>query len=395
MARRSRGSILLRGRTYFIKYSLLGRARMERAGASIADAQRLLTERLAEMDQGVYRLDRVVLFDGFMDRFWTDHVECSGLKPSTRSAYASVIRRHLLPWFGRMRMDRITPGLIQRFVAETLLRPSDATGRMLAPKTFRNTLRILSKIFSCAVDWRVIARSPVQRITLPRVEHREMDFLRPLEVQRLLEAAPNEETRCLFLVAIFTGLRQGELLALEWRHVDVEGRTIRVRQSFSRGEILTPKTRSSMRDVRLGANVAAALAAHKSHVADRSAFVFSNGEGKPLDGPNVAKRIFHPSLQRAGLRRIRWHDLRHSYASLMLNEGCNVKYLSAQMGHASAQITLDRYAHLIPERHDATVDAVDALAAFSSQLGDSRKTAVKTSVTDELRADASSREEVR
>ena len=95
MARRTRGSILRRGRIYYIKYSLAGRARMERAGRSLSDAQRLLTERLAELDQGMYRLDRVVSFDAFMDRFWTDHVECSGLKPSTKSAYASVLRRHL------------------------------------------------------------------------------------------------------------------------------------------------------------------------------------------------------------------------------------------------------------------------------------------------------------
>lgn len=364
MGRRSRGSILLRGRNYFIKYSLLGRARMERAGSSLADAQRLLTERLAELDQGIYRLERVVSFDTFMDRFWTDHVECSGLKPATKSAYASVIRRHLLPWFGTMRMDRITPAIIQRFVAETLLIPSAATGRHLTPKTFRNTVRLLAKIFACAVDWRVIARSPVQRITLPKAQHREMDFLRPAEVRRLIAAAPDEETRCLFLVAVFTGLRQGELLALAWKHVDLDARTIRVRQSFSRGELVVPKTRSSMRDVRLGPNVAAALASHRARVGERSPFVFANREGKPLDPANLVKRLFQPALDRASLRRIRWHDLRHSYASLMLNEGANIKFLSAQMGHASVQITLDRYAHLIPERHDHVVETIDSIVVL-------------------------------
>jgi integrase len=96
-------------------------------------------------------------------------------------------------------------------------------------------------------------------------------------------------------------------------------------------------------------------------------YVFSSAAGTPLDPANLVKRLFEPTLRRAGLRKIRWHDLRHSYASILINEGANLKFVSKQLGHSSISITLDRYSHLMPERHDAIVAHLDKLLSLEDE----------------------------
>jgi integrase len=161
-------------------------------------------------------------------------------------------------------------------------------------------------------------------------------------------------------------LRQGELLALQWGDIDHHRGVIKVRRAFSRGKLQTPKTSHSMREVRVGKNLLRALHEHQLRTGARSEFVFTTRTGAPLDPANLVKRGFEPTLRSAGLRKIRFHDLRHTYASIMINEGANLKFVSKQLGHSSIQITLDRYSHLIPERHDAAVEQFEALLIADS-----------------------------
>ena len=355
-----RGSILKRGKVYYIKYSVSGRQRWERSGTSTTDAKKLLSRRLAEVDQGLVAFERPVTFTEFIERWKRDYLASAQLKPATLASYASVIDRHLIPYFGEIRIDRITTAIVQRFVAEKTTQVS-ARGRQLKPKSIQNSIRVLSKVFNTAVDWQMLVRSPLIRIKLPRVERHEMDFLRAEEVQLLLQHAIDQEARCLFLTAVSTGMRQGELLGLQWGDIDFHRSAIKVRRSLSHGTLQTPKTANSNREVRAGKVLLRTLREHQLMTGGRSEFIFSTRTGTPLDPANLVKRVFEPMLVRAGLRRIRFHDLRHTYASIMINEGANLKFVSKQLGHSSIQITLDRYSHLIPERHDASVEHLESL----------------------------------
>jgi integrase len=360
--KRSRGHIRKRGLKYYIIYSVAGQKREEVGGATAEQAKRLLTQRLYEADRGFVRSARPVKFREFIDTWRRDHVDTQQLKPSTRRGYDSAIERHLIPFFGDHRMDRITSEDVRRFFKQKQEGTSEKTDRRLSNKTLINAMRLLNSIFNFAIVTELLVKNPCKAVKLPRAERREMDFLRPEEVRSFLAAFTNEEMRCLFTTAVMTGMRRGEILALQWDDVDFNGSVIRVRRSVSGGEIQTPKTEKSRRAIQVGGSLLKMLKEHKLRTGGRGLFVFSTKAGSLLDPDNLVKRVFEPTLRAAGIERhIRFHDLRHTYASILINEGANLKFVSEQLGHASIVITLDRYSHLIAERHDDTVSKFEKL----------------------------------
>lgn len=197
-----------------------------------------------------------------------------------------------------------------------------------------------------------------------------MDFLNPEEIRLLLEHSP-EPDKTIFLIAILTGMRKGEVLALQWGDVDWNSDTIYVRRSLRfkmRKNIDTedrrwwfdsPKTKYSTRAIIMSPHLKEALENHRFNQTVEFAqkdkgkkplnadeLIFTNDAGCPVDPDNIIKRKFHPALERAGLRKIRFHDLRHTFASLLIDQGENIKFIQSQLGHASIQTTLDRYGHL-------------------------------------------------
>lgn len=215
-----------------------------------------------------------------------------------------------------------------------------------------------------AEAWDQIDRAPTVKINLPRSYAGEMDFLEPGDIRRLLDAA-REPERILFSVLAMSGLRLGEALALRSRDVDYKKRRIRVTRSWSpQGGFQEPKTPTSRRSVPLIDTLADILRDYldgRGHPKlDDLLFTF-DGE-KPLDPSNVRKR-FLEALNAAGLKHVTMHSLRHSYASIVLGQGASIKALQHALGHASATMTLNVYAHLIPEDMDASSDRINEVFA--------------------------------
>lgn len=261
-----------------------------------------------------------------------------------------------------MRMDRVTAEDVRRFFKQKQERAPEKTDRPLSNKSLINAMRLLNSIFNFAVVTELLVKNPCKSVKLPRAQRREMDFLRPEEVRSFLAAFTDEAMRCLFTTAVMTGMRRGEILALQWEDIDFGGSVIRVRRSLSGGEIQTPKTEKSRRSIQVGAALLKMLKEHKLRTGGRGSFVFTTKGGTLLDADNLVKRVFEPTLRVAGIERhIRFHDLRHTYASILINEGANLKFVSEQLGHASIMITLDRYSHLIAERHEDTVSKFEKL----------------------------------
>ncbi len=287
----------------------------------------------------------------------------AGLRPRTRDAYESSLRVHLLPRFGRMRLADITEDHVAEFIDS--LRRQDYAGW-----TIRARLVVLGRVFSFAVRRGFVNVNPVkglERGERPTVGRAEMRILDRDEIAKVLEAA-DADRRGLLATATFTGLRLGELLGLTWADVDLDAGVVRVRRQLDRetGERVEAKTRQAVRDVILIPALGRILREHRlasPHAAEGDS-VFASGRGGGLD-QTVARSALSRALRAAGLDgddkpKLRFHDLRHTFASLLVAQGGNVVFVARQLGHASPDITLKVYAHLF----DAAEHAERASAAL-------------------------------
>jgi integrase len=213
-----------------------------------------------------------------------------------------------------------------------------------------------------ATRWGSIARNVVALTSAPRVQRRQISTLSPEQTRLLLDAAIEDDLSAVYVLAISTGMRQGELLALKWQDINLDGASVHIRSTLHRtksGFVFNePKTSRSRRQVVLTQTAVAALRRHRVAQAERRLemgaywqdqdLVFTNEIGGPVDAGNLRNRSFSPLLQRAALPKIRFHDLRHTAATLMLSRGIHPKVVSEMLGHSQIAITLDLYSHVTP-----------------------------------------------
>jgi integrase len=279
--------------------------------------------------------------------------EDRGCKPSTVRNYRNAIRVHLLPVFGSMALDEITVQEIERWRAGMT---SARVQRELSNKTKNNLLVLMHAIFRRAVKLYGLPANPVAQVDRFRVRSSgDIQVFSPEEVWALVRAAGSEADAAIFLTAAFTGLRRGELLGLRWRDVDFAGSTIRVRASYAAGKLTTPKS-GKVRAVPMAPDVASALAKlgdRERYVGDDD-FVFAGEVGLPLDGDALSSR-YRDALVRAGLRPLRFHDLRHTFGTRMIAKA-DIRRVQEWMGHADIQTTM-KYLHYAPRDEDAELVA--------------------------------------
>jgi len=229
--------------------------------------------------------------------------------------------------------------------------------------TTNNIRLILLMIFNYAKSLKYVSFNPIEEIKPYPLVHKEMDFLNPQEIIQLLKHS-TEPYKTLLLTAILTGMRRGEILGLQWGDIDWNSNTLFVNRSLywlthkermgaeERWRFVEPKSKRSKRAIVISPKLKEALEIHRiTFQIGSHDLVFCNKEGNPLDPDNFVKREFKPTLEFAGLRKIRFHDLRHTYCSLLISQGENIKFIQSQLGHASIQTTIDRYGHLMPYIH--------------------------------------------
>jgi len=273
------------------------------------------------------------------------------LRPRTYEGYSYRLERHILPRLGQRRLHEIG-------VDDVIALIDELRERGYSAWSIRSILTPLSRIFSYAVRRDVIAVSPISKLDRterPAVWKREQRVLNSEEIGRLLAAAP-PRYRTLIASAISTGLRQSELLGLRWRDIDFEDGLIRVRNAVDRhGNDVPLKTQHAVRDVVLIPTLANTLREHRKKSAFKAPqdYVFASRVGTPLYWRNVARRALKPALAKAGIEALRWHDLRHTFASLLIGGGANVVFASRQLGHGSSDITLRVYSHLFDRAEQA------------------------------------------
>lgn len=268
------------------------------------------------------------------------------LRVTTWEVYEGHVRNHFHDLRG-CKVNQITIVTVERFITAR-----QAEGMKLG--TLRKILVTLGQILSYAVRHGYLEYNPLRDAERPREQGQEgegnskIKIMTPEQITAFLEAASDQKYRTLFLLAIMTGARQGELMGLKWTDVDWENKQIIVQRTYNKGRFFTPKTRGSVRRIDLAPIVVKGLRKWKlASPVSKLDLVFPNEAGKPMDSKNMIRRHFRPALRAAGLERLRFHDLRHIYASLLIHQGENIKYIQNQLGHANPTITLNIYAHLM------------------------------------------------
>lgn len=338
---------------------------------------RKVDERLAS---GALNMDapEVPTFKDYAEKWYKGHV-CTNLKASSQRGARTLLDKRLLPAFGGKPLDAITREDIRTFCAgamETgrlkMKKAEDGTAvKTLARASVMGVAWTLSAIFNMAIEDGILSANPAQR---PRRyikagdRKKEIQVLTLEEGKALLAAAKQHYARFypLLAAALFTGMRQGELIALKWEDVDWHGKFIEVRRAVWEGHVSTPKNGKGRR-VDMSDHLAAVLKSHRRVLAAEALeegktlneWVFPSAERTLLDAANV-RRSFSLSLKKAGLRQMRFHDLRHTFASWLIAAGESLPYVRDQLGHHSIGITVDTYGHLIP---GANRGAVNRLAA--------------------------------
>lgn len=330
-----------------------------RAGAEAYERQ-LRAELLEAWEQVKRRVEpqpkEVPTLAQFATEFTASYVDVHN-GPAERASKARILRNHLLPAFGRSKLDAIGAREVDAFVARQL-----AAG--LSPKTVGNQLAVLRRMLNVAHEWRLIPRPA--KVRAPRVPKPELDFLDFDEAERLLAGA-EPAWRAMVLLGLRTGLRHAELIALRWDHVDLVAGRLHVREALKDdGSVGAPKNGHS-RIVPLSDDARQALKAHR-HL--RGPFVFCAEDGRMLTRWEC-HRPLRRACQRAGLRRIGWHCLRHSFASALVMRGAPLRVVQELLGHRSIEMTM-RYSHLSPDVSRAAVQLLDGgpgRTSFGHNLG--------------------------
>ena len=303
------------------------------------------------------RLGRLTL-DDWWRRWWPT---VTNLRASTRVRDEGYYRLHISPTFGTTPLNKLDRTVLRQWVADLV----DPDGDALAPATAQKAVQILNKCVRAALDDRLIAVNPVERLPLPKIEREEMRYLTHGELAQLVDTI-DPRYRAFALLGGYGGLRLGELLGLRWGRVDLLRRQVHVSEILIdlRGHVTfgPPKTKASVRTVRLPRFVCEELARVAPPEPDPSTLVFRSPEGFVLRPSSFRRRVWNPAVAQAGLAPLRIHDLRHTAVSLWIAEKANPKQVAVRAGHTSVSVVLDRYGHLYPQQDDELIDALEARA---------------------------------
>jgi integrase len=346
-----------------------------------------LTKALRDQQMGLPIVGERETVGNFLKN-WLEHVASNRVRASTLESYRWITDRHLIPGLGRYRLARLSPQDIQAFLNERLKsgrqphtkRTKESQEPPANPALSARTVQHIHATLRAALDqarrWNLVAQNAAMLVDAPLVRREEIQPYSPEEARKLLIAVADDRLEALYSAAIAVGLRQGEALGLKWNDIDFATGTLAVRNSLQRVkgklQLVEVKTQKSRRMIVLPEIAIAALRRHQARQREErafagerwqdSGFVFTTTIGTPLDGTTVTHR-FQAILKDAGLRRIRFHDLRHTCATLLLAQGVHPRLIMEILGHSQIAITMNLYAHVSAPMQREVATRMDTVLA--------------------------------
>lgn len=370
------GSIQKKGKIYYVVLST-GRDPTTRrwktkwipVGPDLAEAERLLPEIRARYERGRYQQNEKMTVAEYL-KLWREACS-SSVRRSTYESYVWAIDKHIVPTLGLLPLQKLSPLQIQTMINNL------TSAKQLSATSVRYIYNVLSNALTRAVKWQILSANPCVAVDPPRKEKYHASVYNREELQQLIEAAKPTKLLVPILLAAGCGLRRGEVCGLRWRDIDAEQQLLFVRHSLDRPEkgkleLLPVKTDHSERAVRIPGVLlqplksveqeqTAAKAAPDSEYKDQD-FVFAWEDGSPVD-PDFLDKKYRELLAEHQLKPVRFHDLRHTHATLLLLEHVAVKVVSERLGHSSVNITQDIYSHVLPEMQQEAAAAIDRIFA--------------------------------
>jgi integrase len=324
-----------------------------------------LARALAERADGIVYDDENLTVGEYLNSWLKGSVRGS-VRQSTFDRYEIAVRVHIKPALGRVKLKKLSPAHVAGFYQDRLAAGS-------APASVNKLHVTLRKALDQAVKWHMVPRNVAEAVKALRPAPPEMRTLSAEETRKLIEVARGDKLGALYMLAVHTGMRQGELLALKWQDVDLENAKLSVRRTLTMsgsrillGEL---KTKKSRRTICLTDAAVQALHEHLARQLEGmerlgdayrdEGLIFASQVGTPINPTNLRRRSFAALLQRANLPKIRFHDLRHTCATLLLSRNVHPKYVQELLGHANIAITLDTYSHVIPGMGDHAMRAME------------------------------------
>jgi integrase len=349
------------------------------------EAEKRLTELLSQVENGIFIKPNKSTLAEYL-KIWLKDYAWPNLSPKTAEGYEYIIESHLIPSLGKLTLTQLKPEHLQRYYAEKL-----SAGRIdgkggLSPKTVRHHHITLHGALQSAVKWGLLARNPADAVDAPRFQRPEMNIMNADDINTFLEAAKDTLFYTMFYLALFTGMRRSELLAVRWSDIDLMLCQLYVSRSLHQlknGDVIyrQPKSDKSRRMISLTPSTTIVLREHKEHqnsekllqglsVSDDD-LVFSQPDGCPYR-PDTITHSWIKLARKTGLRGIRLHDARHTHASLMLKQGIHPKIVQERLGHSSIQITLDTYSHVTPGLQEAAAKRFDDIISSRASIANNK-----------------------
>ncbi len=309
-------------------------------------------------------VDPKLILKDYLGTWLRDSVKNS-VRPTTYHRYEGVVRLHINPFVGDTKLLKLTPDRVQALYRNRL----DAG---CSPRTVQYVHVTLHKALKQALRWQIVPANVAEAVVVPRVPKEEITPLSPAQVRTFLGSIGGDRLETMFTLAVTTGMRQGEILGLRWEDLDLDAGVVRVRRTLSwdgrRIVFAPPKTAKGKRSIGLTDGALSCLTKHKiRQEAEKASWsedlglVFTNGDGGPRRSRGYLTLALRKVLKRCGLPEIRFHDLRHTCATLLLSRNIHPKVVQEMLGHATISITLDTYSHVMPSMSRGAVSAMEDL----------------------------------
>lgn len=333
-----------------------------------------------EINQGGYVEPSKLTVGEYLDR-WLEEYAKNNVAETTYARYEGDVRRHIKPELGDIPLQKLSPMHVQTFLNDQLENGNQRNGEdsSLSPATVRSYYNELQSALNTAVKWGLLKTNPLEAVQPPRQQRKEMDYYDTQQARRFLEYCEGEWLGPLLKVAVLTGLRMSELRGLRWKDVDLDEGTMQIRRVLTLTNnndrvLKEPKSSSGRRSISIPPETVRILRRwrqtqneQRMKVANEwspweevnGELVFTSRVGTPVDPSNL-RRAFKRVVQEADLPEIRFHDLRHTHATMMLSEKVSPKVVSERLGHSRVGITLDRYSHVIPTMDDEAARSVES-----------------------------------